>query len=677
MNGREVSVSGRVLEPVGKGRGGLECQLKVESLNGERLWWGPGVRLQGVAEPLVAGRQVRLRGVLVAVPAARNPGEFDKAAWLHRQGTASMLEIMGPVETGEQTMGGRLAGWLERVRVALGAAMTRGLDPECREAKVIRAMTLGEPPRDDEEVVEMFRYSGTLHVFSVSGMHVGMVGGLLWLLLRACGVPRRGAVGLLIVGMFFYAGITGMAAPALRSALMAGVFLSGFLLRRQPQLLNTLAASLLAVLVWDTHQLFTAGFQLSYGVLASIAVLGGRATHGLAFLARPERYLPRALMTPWQERSLRWRRKIVGLLGMSAAAWTGSSPLCAFHFAMVSPVAIIAGLPVAGLVWVVISVALFGGLLGLVWPPAAVPFNRANACVARLTVQTAGWFADLPGACFRWGAQPQSDVLVFDLPRGAAACHLNFGGGTLLDSGSAGDFRWIVNPALKRLNLTVDSLIVSHPDSAHAGGMVEALGQFAPRQALLPVTSARSSGFRGFQAMFPAAMVPRAAGTRYALGDGALLEVLYLAPAEDRGAVADDRVMVLALERGGWRILFTGNAGALVERRLLESGVNLRADVVVMGRHWSGLSGTDEFLAAVGPQIIVASHADFPRSAAIPAAWASWVSESGITLMRQDQIGAVSINWTASGLSATGFLGGQRVSLATPRSAVGRDPAGH
>lgn len=665
--GSEVVVAGRVLDTPRPGRTGLQCQLALESLDGRSLLLATAVRLQGLPEALPVGARVQLRGVLVPLPVARNPGEFDQAGWLHRQGTAALLEPLGPVALTGRAWGGTLGGWLERVRWAMGGAMTQGLDPQGREGKVIRAMALGEAPQDDEEVVEMFRYSGTLHVFAVSGLHVGMVGGLLWLVLRACRMERRWAIVVLIAGMFFYAGVTGMRPPALRAALMAAVFLSGFLLRRQPQLLNTLAASLLVVLSWDTHQLFTAGFQLSYGVLASIALLAGGAARGLGFLARPERYLPRVLMTRRQQLSLRWRRKLAGVLGMSAAAWTGSTPLSAVHFSMICPLALVAGLPLLALVWVVISLALLSCVLTLAWAPAAVPVNRCNSLVASLATHIAGGFAALPGGYLRWSPEAHADVLIFDLPRGAAACHLAFGGGTLLDAGSAGDFRWIVLPALKRLDLTIDSLVVSHPDGGHVGGMAAAQEAFAPRQALLPVTRARSPAYRRFQAAFPGARVPSGAGARYLLGDGAVLEILYVAGEEDHGAVADDRVMVVALERDGWRILFTSDAGALLEKRLLESGRNLRADVLVMGRHGSGLSGTDEFIAAVAPRVIVASHARFPASEAIPGGWASWVRESGISLLRQDQSGAVSVTFTAEGMVLRGFVSGQSVLLSKHR----------
>jgi len=668
--GRDVTVAGLVVETPKAGPRGPQCRLAVRYLNGRRMWLAPAVRLQGFSVPLEVGSEVRLRGVLAPVPAARNPGEFDLPGWLHRQGAAALLEPLGPVEVGGRTPGGRLTGMLEQVRAALGEGMTAGLDPQSGEAQVIRAMALGEAPPDAAEVVEMFRFSGTLHVFAVSGLHVGMVGGLLWLVLRGCGVSRRVAIVGLLGGMFFYAGVTGLRAPALRAALMAAVFLGGFLLRRKPQLMNSLSASLLLVLGWDSHQLFTPGFQLSYGVLGSIGMLGGVCTRGLGFLARGEAYLPRVLMSAWQQRTLGWRRKLAGVLGMSAAATAGSAPLSAVHFSMVCPLAVVAGLPVMALVWVVVSLALLASLVAQVWLPGAVPINRCNARVANLAVAIAGGFADLPGGHFRWNPEPAADVVIFDLPRGAAACHLNFGGGTLLDAGSAADFRWTLHAVLKRLNLRVDSLVLSHPDGGHVGGMAAAVEAFAPRQVLLPVVHARSPGFRRLQAAFPSACVPLAPGARFPLGDGAVLEVLYLAPAEDRSAVADDRVMVLALERAGWRILFTSDAGPLVEKRLLDSGANLRADVLVMGRHWSGISGTDEFLAAVAPQLIIASHADFPASAAIPAAWAAWLKDSGISLMRQDLTGAVTLRWTPEGLRATGLLGGARVSLATPRSAL-------
>ena len=91
---------------------------------------------------------------------------------------------------------------------------------------------IGEQPPDADALISEFRNSGTLQVFSVSGLHVAMVGSIGWLILGWLGVPRRWAVVILLPLVFGYSWITGNSAPAVRSAWMAAVFLGAFVFRK-------------------------------------------------------------------------------------------------------------------------------------------------------------------------------------------------------------------------------------------------------------------------------------------------------------------------------------------------------------------------------------------------------------------------------------------------------------
>ena len=111
---------------------------------------------------------------------------------------------------------------------------------------VIRAVVIGEQPPDADDLVAAFRNSGTLHAFSVSGLHVAMVGSIGWLLLRDSPECRGGGRCWCLLPLIFgYSWLTGNSPPAVRSAWMAAVFLGAFVFRRRPDLLNALGAVLL------------------------------------------------------------------------------------------------------------------------------------------------------------------------------------------------------------------------------------------------------------------------------------------------------------------------------------------------------------------------------------------------------------------------------------------------
>jgi predicted membrane metal-binding protein len=206
---------------------------------GKVWWWGAGP----AAAP---GETIAANGLFRPFPEPRNPGEFEVGKWLHRQGAWGVFEAQGLARQVAPPPGWSRSG--QQARAWFREAVTAGLDPAGREAAVIRAMVLGENP-DDDALIEAYRASGTLHVFSVSGMHVAMVGAIAWLLLRGIGVPRRAAVLLIVAVMFGYAWITGLKPPAARSVTMAAVLLGAFLLRRRPDLLNALGLALLAAVL--------------------------------------------------------------------------------------------------------------------------------------------------------------------------------------------------------------------------------------------------------------------------------------------------------------------------------------------------------------------------------------------------------------------------------------------
>ena len=267
--------------------------------HGTKLWW------QGNGELPVAGAIVTARGNFGPLPERRNPGEFDRAAWLRRQGIAAVFEV-GREKTMIET--GWLAALGAKIRHDFRSRVTAGLADDSQEAGVIRAVVIGEQPPDADTLIAAFRNSGTLHAFSVSGLHVAMVGTLGWWFLGIIGVPRRWAVIVLLPLIFGYSWITGNSAPAVRSAWMAAVFLGAFVVRGKPDLLNALGAVLLVAMLWDGRLLFQPGVQLSYGVVAAIAVGTTWASKTFAWIAMPELYFPENMLTRRQELWLRFRR---------------------------------------------------------------------------------------------------------------------------------------------------------------------------------------------------------------------------------------------------------------------------------------------------------------------------------------------------------------------------------
>ena len=144
------------------------------------------------------------------------------------------------------------------------------------------------------------------------------------------------------------------------------------------------------------------------------------------------------------------------------------------------------------------------------------------------------------------------------------------------------------------------------------------------------------------------------AGQHFTLDETVKLEVLF-PPKTWQAGVADDRAAVLRLECRGFRLLFMGDAGFLTEKALLASGQDLRADVLVMGRHGSDFCGLPEFIRAANPGAVVFSNNRFPETERAPGSWQERIAGMGITLFDQALTGGVTLRIDKTGLKLGAF----------------------
>ncbi|MGD7651942.1 MAG: ComEC/Rec2 family competence protein, partial [Verrucomicrobiales bacterium] len=466
--------------------------------DGLKVWW------EGRGEVPVAGAVVEAFGDFEELEGPRNPGEFDRAKWLRGQGVSAVFRpgwARCKVEV----------GWRARVGAALRRGfrerVTAGLPEDGLEVRVIRAVVIGEKPRDSDALIAAFRESGSLHVFSVSGLHVTMVCGIAWLVLSFAGVTRQWSIPLLVPVAFGYAWLTGWNPPAVRASWMLAVFLGAFGFRRRPDLLNALGAVLLVGMLCDGRMLFQAGVQLSYGVVAAIAVGVSLAARLYGGLAAPEMYLPEDQMNRWQAFWLRLRRWAAGMLGTSTAAAVGSAPLTAWHFGLFTPVSIVAALVLIPTVFAMLWLALAGVAVSFLSVPASHGLNQVNGVLAKFAAGSARWFASLPGGHFKLRGENGPSLLVYDLEYGAGGACFSGGDGAavLIDCGDANSFQYRVTPSLRSMGVEPDSVVLTHPDGGHLGGGSVVWEAFPVRQVLMPVALSRSPSFGTWVEQGPAA----------------------------------------------------------------------------------------------------------------------------------------------------------------------------
>ena len=630
------------------------------------------------------GESLRLRGILKRPNQKRNPASFDYAYFLQKQGIhAEFFCHEKDVEKLGSDEGNPVIAAGLRCRRWISEQITRGLgDNESEAIAIIKAMTLGQRTDTPDYLTDKFRFSGTLHVFAVSGLHVGIVAAIAWFAMSALagllGMHRNVAVLSVILAVIAYAIITGLRPSAFRAAVMAVIFFGGMLFGREPRVFNSTAAAAMIILLCDTNQLFRPGFQLSFCVLISILSLATPIGKYLDRPLRPDPFIPKSLISPGKRAFNSVSCKITGLMAMSIAAWAGSSLLTWYLFGLITPVSVIANLILIPIAFLVLGTAALSVLLAPISHPLpAEIINESNALWAKTAAFSAEKFSSIPGA--HWSiASPahlfrdKCEVNLLDLPYGGGACHIAINGEKdwLIDSGSNASFKRAVHPLLRSYGSgQLAGMILSHGDIAHVGGASMGIEEYHPRRLITTPLNSTSPAWRsallkakehGIQSEFPST------GEKIDLGDGYHLNILF-PPAENApGLVADDRCLITQLRTPeGWRILFMADSGFYTERWLMAhiKPEELRSDIMIQGQHNTDHYGLPGFIDAVAPDAIIVSAPYRPRSRESRRRMKAFIHGQGIELFEQARSGAISIRFEAGRATIKAFLGNQSLAL--------------
>jgi len=673
---REVRLTGVVLdEPVESPPGSWRAPLRVEKWTIDGHTAHPPVRVvaRWPADRVPRyGDRWEITGLVARLPPPRNPGQFDAADWWGRRGV--FLEMRGNRDTPARLLARGAGSPLQSAAFAARGWMLHTLGLGLENAPGLRALiagvTLGARDSGADEYADAFRQTGTFHLFSVSGLHVGMVALLLWLVLRPLGLGRRRAVLVIIPALFFYALITGASPPSLRAAVMLAAAFAGFLLDRPVSPANSLAAAALLLLGYDTNQLFSPGFQMSFSIVAAIFLLSPPLQEFFAARLRPDPFLPRRLYHRGQAVAADAGHALASTLGVSAAAWLGSLPLTALVFHLVPLLAIPANLLAVPLAFGILAVSMLALLGGLVSAWLAAVFNNTSWGLAALLVGVVGRTADLPGSYVQlppaW-MQPPARLTVFDLSTGGAQLLRTRDSAWLFDTGTAADARSVIEPALRAAGIgRPDAIVLTHGDAEHLGGAPRLLEAHPPRRWMTGVLRDRARSRTAFQNLLQERGLPKSLvwpGDSWRAGAGTSVTILSPAPAQ-KSRVADDQSVVVRLETRGLRTLLMSDAGAATEDYLLRHRAEqLPADILVLGRHGEDLFATAAFLEAVQPRVIVLAPVDPFRDGRDEPALRTRLASTGAELFAQDECGAVIVTFEDGRAELRGFLNGQKLEL--------------
>ena len=650
------------------GNASFLLRLHKARINGQDFQTNATVFVRWRGRPNV-GDELALFGTFQPIEPPRNPGEFDMRAYLARRDVKNLFIVRYP-ENGRILAPGsgfsilrvaaRSREWMQRM-------LSRDLEDSPDVVSLICGTSLGLRHQTHDDIEEPFQQTGTLHLFAVAGLHVGIVARLLWTFAMVLRLPRKVAAALIIPLLFFYAAITGLHTASVRAAVMSALLLGGIFFDRKVLALNSLAAAAFLILLFDSNQLFTSGFQLSFAVVGTIVLLADPMFVRFERIVAPDPFLPRLLLSRVRRICAAVGRGLARGASVSLAAWIGSLLLIYWYFYLVTPVSLFANLVVVPIAYFVLALAMLSLMAAPISSALSILFNNANWLMSRAVLGLVHFFAMLPAghvylARFTERHAPIT-ITVLDEGTGGAAHIRTNNYDWLIDCGSQRNYERTLKSFLHSRGINrIEGILLTHGDAQHIGGAADTVADFAPREIYENPLDVRSAVQRRLSdALQPGKTKPRhlIRGDSLLFGRNVRAEILY--PTTNiKVTAADDAPLIVQLVFDEEiRVLFESDAGAKAEAALLETGDNLQSDILIKGQHHSGGSATPRFLEAVKPKLIVATSRESPVAEQITEEWANEIAHRGIKLFRQDQTGAVEVQFGDEEWTARAYLSGE------------------
>lgn len=643
-DGETVTLTG-IVEEIAEKENSRQIRLSHIYLSSDLSYQRQVLVYENQQTTLKIGYKVKAAGSYAPLEEASNPGQFDQKAYYEARGIGMVLKKakLTVIEAKENIFFQKLyelrSFWAQNLEKITGK----------EEAALLKAMLLGEKSSLKKEQKELYQSGGISHILAISGLHISLVGMLLYRFLRK--KKRSYPFSALVSGscMVVYGFLTGFGVSAKRAVFMFLVYLGAELLGETYDVVSALALSGLLILAEQPLQLFQCGFQLSFLSVGAVA-----------------------LGYPALQKRLGWKKKAAMSLlsGLSVTLFT--LPCTLYWFYEWMPYAVFLNLIVIPLVPVVFLSGAAGMLTGGASVAAGMFLAGASAGVLRFFQTLLERTEVLPGSravigqpelwqialyyvlvgATVWGGrcrarkknQHRIEVRIFfiifalcilclpfhrpvevtflDVGQGDAVFLRTEAGTTcLIDGGSTtvsdvGTYRLL--PFLKSRGVSsLDYLFLSHMDADHINGAEELLkDQFRG----IPIRHLCLSALPGDETRERLEKEARLFGTELCyISRGTVFrekgaKIRCLSPVKDQKKEDEnENSEVLMVEISGLRILFTGDLGEEGEQELLEAGTDLRAAVLKVGHHGSRFSTGEDFLEAVSPGFAVISCAEDNR----------------------------------------------------------------
>ena len=693
---RDVVVSGRVVGVPKVGDDYQRFDFAVEQLTwrGEVYPAPRKIRLKHYrTEPkILAGEKWKFSARLKRARGYQNPGatfDYETHLFHHRIRASGYVRNRPPPQLLATQSPYSIAAFRQRTADVIRATLPSG-----GRAGLVAALVVGLRGDMTRENWDVLLRTGTIHLLAISGLHIGLVSGLVLLLgawlWRLGGrlslrlpAPKAGVAVGLLAGLG-YALLAGMSIPTQRAVCMLAVVAAALFFQRRPFGIETLLMALAVVLAVDPLAPLSGGLWLSFGAVAVLLLgaLRARDAHN--------NNIASGLMTRiWRTmRAWSWVQVIL---------FFGMAPLLVVMFqrvSLVAPLANLAAIPAIGMVAVPLGLvglslqaigfesgaaAAFHGALWVidvlwrlletlahsawsVWQPLPPPLWAMPLAVIGVLLLLAPrtvparwcgllWLLPL---FFTAAAKPNAGEFrytLLEVGHGLASVVQTENHWLVYDAGPryVGGFdsgESIVVPFLRHAGADkLDVVVISHGDNDHIGGQRALREHFTAAKVLSSAPEKLIDAQKCYR------------GQKWHW-DGVDFEVLW--PPRDSPRSGNDASCVLKIHSKFGALLLTGDIGKAAELGMVSSATDLEVDVLQAPHHGSKTSSTAAFLNRVNPHIAVVGVGYLNRYGHPHRVVAARYARRQIPLYQTAEEGAMSVDFAATGIELRGHRGAQK-----------------
>lgn len=651
------------------------------------------------------GQSVILSGIFSEYSHATNPGEFDAAEYYHQLRIGGRLKNVELISCSERYS--LLKETLFEMREAFKSRLYY-VFPE-KEAGIMCTILLGDKAGLDSEVKAMYRRNGIIHILSISGLHITLVGMGIYSVLRKAGLPKRPAAVIGCVVLIMYGIMTGMGISVCRAIGMYLIRMFSVIVGRTNDMLTALGVIAVILVTVNPLCLKQAGFLLSFGSVIGVGIICPALTWEYGDEQGNQKYEP--------SRFLRIiRSKLAALLGeIYNSAIAGLSitlmtlPIQLRFYYEVPTYSMILNLfvlPLMGVLLVTGFISMLVPHMGIVGTASCfildvyeglcgifdkMPVNMWNpgkpsvigviiyymflfmtvwyayhvkkaGCRCRV-LRVAPSLAALAAAVAAIGthAAPKNSITFLDVGQGdGIVVRTDAGGVYLFDCGSTGRSgvgEYVLKPYLKYYGISrIDGIIVSHQDTDHCNGIGELLENrdewgieikniFLPKVEGEEFENILSACKGGFRRIMYIN-----AGAYWQ--DGSLKFTCMHPPEEMGDEDINTASACFLVEADEFTLLLTGDVGAEGEKMLLaelKKAEITGLTVLKVAHHGSKYSTATEFINTVNPVFSVISYGKNNIYGHPHEELLDRLEESGTRIYRTAESGAVTF-WYDEGV---------------------------